>query len=188
MLQRAEYARRYAEAERMGLKCVLLYCGDHDPDGLRISDTLRKNLADLQDVVWTDGTEGYDPTDLIIDRFGLQYDFIQRNNLTWIDNLITGSGKDLADPKHPNFSLPYLVHYKQEIGIRKCEANSIVVIPEKARALMEEAILNYLGEGADERFNRKVELIRAKYNDFISSNGLDVAVNKVLEQFNDIPE
>jgi len=34
MLQRAEYARRFKEAEEMGLKCLLLNCGDHDPDGL----------------------------------------------------------------------------------------------------------------------------------------------------------
>lgn len=29
MLQRAEYAKRFSEAEMKNLKCVLLYCGDH---------------------------------------------------------------------------------------------------------------------------------------------------------------
>lgn len=73
ILQRAEYAKRYLDAEKQGLKCVLLYCGDHDPDGLRISDFLRGNLEDLKNVVWSDETKGYDPHDLIIDRFGLNH-------------------------------------------------------------------------------------------------------------------
>jgi hypothetical protein len=106
--QRAEYARRFKEAEDDGLKCVLLYCGDHDPDGLRISDFLRGNLEQLRYIRWGDGTDGYDPSNLIIDRFGLNYDFIEANNLTWIENLITGSGGNLADPGHPNFHLPYV--------------------------------------------------------------------------------
>lgn len=182
VLQRAEYARRYAQAEQMGLKCVLLYCGDHDPDGLRISDTIRKNLNDLRDIRWNDGTNGYNPDDLIIERFGLNYDFIERNNLTWIDNLITGSGKDLNDPKHPNYDLPYLKDYKRAIGIRKCEANAIVVIPEKARELMEETILSYLGPDADGRFRAKREAIRQQYDGFLESSGLRVAVNNVLQQ------
>ena len=85
ILQRAEYSRRFKEAEEMGLKCVLIYCGDHDPDGLRISDTIRKNLEQIQEVQWKDGTEGYDPSNLIIDRIGLNFDFIQSNGYTWIE-------------------------------------------------------------------------------------------------------
>jgi len=92
MLQRASYARRFKEAEDKGLICVLLYCGDHDPDGLRISDFIKSNLVDISDIVWEDGSVGYNPRDLIIQRFGLDYDFIQRHKLTWIDNLVTGSG------------------------------------------------------------------------------------------------
>ncbi len=131
ILQRAEYCRRFAEAEERGLKCVLLYCGDHDPDGLRISETLRSNLEDIKNVRWDDGTHGYDPAELIIDRFGLEYDFIRKNKLTWIDNLITGSGNNLASPKHPNYNLPYLQNYLKKVGARKCEANSVVVVPDR---------------------------------------------------------
>lgn len=58
MLQRAKYARRFKEAEDRGMRCVLLYCGDHDPDGIRISDTLRKNLEDVQGITWKDGNRG----------------------------------------------------------------------------------------------------------------------------------
>ncbi len=111
ILQRAEYARRFKEAEERGLKCVLLYAGDHDPDGLRISETIRKNLEQVAEIEWENGDAGYDPADLEITRFGLNYDFIQANGYTWIDNLITGSGKDLASPKHPNFNLPYVQNY-----------------------------------------------------------------------------
>ena len=126
VLQRATYARRYKEAEDLGLECVLLYCGDHDPDGLRISEFLRSNLDDLRDVRWSDGESGYDPENLIIDRFGLNYDFIIENDLTWIDNLITGSGKNLAAPNHKNHNMPYLQAYLRDIGERKVEANAIV--------------------------------------------------------------
>lgn len=185
VLQRAEYARRFKQAEDAGLKCVLLYCGDHDPDGLRISDTIYNNLNDLRNIRWRDGVGGFDPENLIIDRFGLNYDFIQRNNLTWIDNLITGSGKDLNDPKHPNYGLAYLQDYKKKVGVRKCEANAIVVIPEKARELMEQTILKYLGDDAPKRFQAKVDAARAQYETFLEDSGLKASVNSALTLFND---
>lgn len=160
ILQRAEYCRRFGEAEERGLQCVLLYCGDHDPDGLRISETLRKNLRDVAEVNWQDGTGGYDPENLIIKRFGLNYDFILSNRLTWIDNLITGSGKNLASSAHPNHSMPYVRDYLRKVGERKCEANAVVVVPRMGERLCEQAILDYLGSDADERFKEKRRLIR----------------------------
>ena len=159
--QRADYARRFAEAQARGMKCVLLYCGDHDPDGLRIADTIRQNLADIQHIRWSDGFKGYDPADLIIDRFGLTYEFIIAHNLTWIDNLITGSGKDLAEvnndgtPAHRNGKLPYVKRYLDTVGERKCEANALVVTPDAGRRLCFEAINKYLGESPQARFNAK---------------------------------
>lgn len=160
ILQRAEYCRRFAAAERRGLRCVLLYCGDHDPDGLRISDTLRQNLEDVAQIRWGDGADGYDPADLEIARFGLDRDFIVANNLTWIDNLITGSGRDLASSEHPNHNLPYLQGYLRDVGERKCEANAIVIAPEMGRRLCEVTILKHLGEDAEARFARKTEAAR----------------------------
>lgn len=91
-----EYAKRFKQAEDRGLKCVLLYCGDHDPDGLRISEFIRKSLEGLEDIVWSEGTEGYNPDNLEIERFGLNYNFIETNKLPWIDDVITGSKKGLA--------------------------------------------------------------------------------------------
>jgi len=179
-LQRAEYARRFKEAGDRGLKCVLLYCGDHDPDGLRISDFLKKNLYDLRNIMWSDGTEGYDPRNLIIDRFGLNFDFIEANNLTWIDNLITASGKNLASPTHPNYHLPYVQDYLAEYGARKCEANAIVPIPDIARALCRESIERYLGADALDRFEAKRQRIRDELSDFRERTGLDEAIKTAI--------
>jgi len=184
MLQRAEYARRFKEAEQKGLKCVLLYCGDHDPDGLRISEFLRSNLRDLAQIRWSDGMEGYNPGKLIIDRFGLNYDFIEANNLSWIDNLITGSKKNLADPSHPNYWLPYVQDYLGRYGERKCEANALVVRPRQAAELCRQAIEKYVGAGALERFRKKRQAIVDELTKFREETGLDEAVQKALDIIN----
>ncbi|MGL4568071.1 MAG: hypothetical protein ACRCU6_06035 [Fusobacteriaceae bacterium] len=185
ILQRAEYCRRFKEAEDMGLKCVLLYCGDHDADGLRISDTIRKNLEQVSEISWSDGFTGYDPQDLIIDRFGLNYDFIVKNGYTWIDNLITGAGHDLASPKHPNHHLPYVQDYLKEIGERKCEANAVVTTPSKARKLMLDAILKYLGPDAPERFRQKNIDREKSYKELLDEKGVGEIINKIIEDDNE---
>lgn len=181
MLQRAEYARRFKEAEDKGLKCVLLYCGDHDPDGLRISTFINNNLIALRDIVWEDGEEGYDPENLIIERFGLNFDFIERHKLTWINNLITGSGKNLADPHHKNFKMPYVQEYISTIGARKCEANAIVPMPKEARSLVENAIIEYLGNDAIDRFNNKIEQVYKTVKKFRDKTGMTQALQKALD-------
>lgn len=192
MSQRAEYARRFKEAEEKGLKTVLLYCGDFDPDGLRIGETIRKNLYDLIGVNWGDGTKGYDPTELVIHRFGLNYDYIMRNNLTWIDNLITGSKGCLAEEingkivqgrtkqgrPHPNFHLPYVQAYLRKVGVRKCEANAIVKTPMNARILCRASIEAYLGVDALSRF----EDIRQEIRDILSDFRKKTKVQSVIEK------
>lgn len=180
MTQRAKYARRFKQAEERGLECVLLNCGDHDADGLRISGFLRKNLEDLMGITWGDGSGGYDPASLIIDRFGLNYDFIERNHLTWIENLITGSGKDLASPSHPNYRLPYVQEYLRTIGVRKCEANALVVRPRQAEQLCRGAIEKYLGPDALGRFEEKRKAVRKELRNFRRRTGLNEAVKKAL--------
>ena len=118
---RASIMRRFARHETEGRQGVLLYCGDHDPAGLHISEALRSNLGELGDAV------GWEPDDLIIDRFGLNHDFIERHGLTWIDNLETGSGRRLDDPCHPDHRKPYVQEYLSTYGTRKVEANALVV-------------------------------------------------------------
>jgi len=187
MLQRAEYALRFSQAEDRGLRCVLLYCGDHDPDGLRISEFIRGNLRDLEDIVWSDGSTGYDPTDLVIDRFGLNYDFITANRLSWIENLVTGSGKNLADPAHPNHSLPYVQEYLAKYGARKCEANALVVRPAEARELCRKAIeegsdlWGGLGRGVLGRFAEKREKVAREMEAFRERTGLKGVVQDALK-------
>jgi hypothetical protein len=181
IIQRGEYARRFKEAEDMGLECVLLYCGDHDCDGLRISDFLHKNLDDIANVHWEDGTEGYDPINLAINRFGLNYDFITKNNLTWIDNLITGSKKNLADPKHKNFHMSYVQDYIKKYGVRKVEANAILIAKEQGRKLCRDTIEKYLGADAIKRFAKKRQEIRDEVNRFFKKTGLDTTLQEGLD-------
>jgi hypothetical protein len=182
ILQRAEYARRFKEAEEKGLQCVLLYCGDHDPDGLRISDTLRNNLEQVKDIRWDDAVEGYDPTNLEIHRFGLNYDFILRNRYTWIDNLITGSGKNLASPLHRNYKLAYVQAYLKKIGIRKCEANAIVTTPDIAKALVRDEIERWLGKDAKDRFRKKRDKAIDDYNELLEESNLSEPINDFLNR------
>ena len=129
---------RFKEHEEAGRRPVLLYCGDHDPAGLRISDSLRSNMEELSVAV------GWRPDNLIIDRFGLNADFIEANGLTWIDNLLTGSGKDLASPKHPDHHQPYVKTYLERFGARKVEANALVVAATAGRELCRSALLKYI--------------------------------------------
>lgn len=144
---RAAAMRRFAEHEAAGRQCVLLYCGDHDPAGLRISDFLHKNLADLA------GAVRWSPDNLIVERFGLNADFIAEHGLTWIDNLETGSGARLDSPKHKDFGKAYVQDYLAQFGARKVEANALVTRPKAGRSLCEEAILKYVDPAGIEAFN-----------------------------------
>ena len=182
MLQRAEYAKRFKEAEDRGMKCVLLYYGDHDPDGLRISEFMKMNLYDLAGIRWNNGTSGYDPSKLKIQRFGLNASFIKKHKLVWIDNLITGSKKNLADPKHKNYNMPYVQDYLSEFGEKKCEANSIVTMPVEARKLVEGAIIKILGKDALERFANKRRAITKEFEEYLAKSGLDDTIADAIEK------
>jgi len=178
ILQRAEYARRFREAERQGLKCVLLYAGDFDPDGLRISTVMMGNLEQIKDVVWADGVNGYDPKNLIIERVALNYDFILQQNYPWVDNLVTGSdkkpgkAKSLADPKHNNHKLPYVQDYLQKYGAKKCESNVMITTPVVARQLLRTAVEKYLGIDASTRFQMKRQRIQDLYQTELEQLGI----------------
>ena len=188
MLQRAEFAKRFKQAEDRGLKCVLLNCGDFDPDGGRISGFIRSNLDDLKNVVWSDGARGYDPANLIIDRFGLNKDFIDENNLTWINNLITGSGKNLADPKHPNYGMEYVQTWLRDIGERKCEANALVTRPEQGRALCRKAIESYLGTEALGRFREKMRRVTDDMDRVRKKTDLSRSIERALKLIDEYKE
>jgi len=117
---------------------------------------------------------GWDPGEekdgrLIIDRFGLNYEFIEANNLTWIDNLITGSGNDLGDPKNKDHWRADVQDYIKKYGVRKVEANALVKRPKEGRELYREAILRYVSldgvarfEAARKREQQKLAKLIAK--------------------------
>ena len=151
---RAAMMERFSRWEDEGKRCVLLYCGDHDPGGLQISDFLRANLWALTEAV------DYLPSDLIIKRFGLNHDFIAEQGLTWIDNLETGSGKRLDDPQHPDHHKLFVQDYLERFGARKVEANSLVVRPEAGRELCRQAILKFVDEDAPTLYREKLAPLR----------------------------
>ena len=141
-------------AEEQGLEPIILYCGDHDPAGLQISDTLKGDgqLGELS------STLGYTSLNsLRIIRFGLNLHQIEDAGLTWIDNLETSSGKDLASPKHPHHKLQYVQDYLSQYGARKVEANSLVAKPEYGRQIMADEIAKWLDQDAIDSWERDNE-------------------------------
>jgi hypothetical protein len=151
---RAHMMERFKFWEERGKTPVLLYCGDFDPGGVLMSDTLMNNMAEMELAV------GWNPSNVVIDRFGLNLDFIEENNLSWIDNLITGSGKSLDDPGHPDHSKPYVQNWLREIGVRKVEANALVVNPEAGRALCLQAITKYVNLDSPAEYQSGLDLVR----------------------------
>jgi len=82
--------RRFLERENESKTGVLLYCGDHDPSGLDISGSVISDIESMSTAT------GYFPDNLIVDRFGLNFHFIEAEGLSWSENLVTSSGEDLA--------------------------------------------------------------------------------------------
>ena len=93
---------------------------------------------------------------MTIDRFGLDPDFIRQHRLTWVDNLETSSGERLDDEKHPDHSKDYVQSYIKKFGVRKVEANALVVCPEAARELCRQAILKYVSVSAIKKYRRRL--------------------------------
>lgn len=142
-------------------RCVILYCGDHDPAGFRISEKLKENLANVSGGYFEDQNLAM-PPDLVIDRFGLNRDFIEEHRLSWIDNLETSGGKDLAAPSHPDHALPYVQDYIAAHGARKVEANALVTAASAGRQLCRDAVRKYIPDDVLESWRDDVSTIRRK--------------------------
>ncbi len=179
--QRAQMARRFKRAEERGQICVLLYCGDFDPFGVKIGDTLAKNLEDIQEGYYEGGGKLWNPSALIFDRFGLNQEFIEENELSWIENLETSSGLSLADPSHRFHHLPEVQTWLSEIGERKVEANALVVAPEAGRDLCRKAIEAWLGKDALERFKRKRGKIKTEIEKFDETVGVLEVIQEAID-------
>ena len=65
----------------------------------------------------------------------------------------TGSGGDLADPRHNDHKKPHVHTYLKRFGARKAEANALVVRPRQGRQLCREAIFNYVDEPGSEAYD-----------------------------------
>jgi hypothetical protein len=129
---RVNMLRRLARWQAECKRCILLYCGDHDVHGLRISTALRSNLADVLPAFrrtypeWED----FDLDAVVIERFGLNADFIKVNRLSWTDYLVTGGGKDLGDPTHGIHWNRDVQAYIKKFGRKKVEADALVTRPQ----------------------------------------------------------
>jgi hypothetical protein len=171
--QKAVMASNFKIMEDQGKRPILLTCGDFDPPGLGISQSLASWFHEYS--VFT----GWNPPDdNFVKRIGLNYKFIINNKLSWIDGLGTGSGKDLSDEDHIcNQRNTYDIQgYIAKYGNRKCEANALVVVPELGRGLLTKAIDKYLGENAYSDYLEKI-------ND--RSNDVKSLVEKRLEAMDD---
>jgi len=170
ILLRYHIAKLCIKAESRGLTPVLLLFYDHDPVGLKITNSFRKGLGDIRRSV------DWHPASLIIERFGLNREEIDRYNLTWIENIKTGSGREARDPE-----------YVREFGSRKCEANALFKNDETLRAaekICRDVIEKYYGGDALNRFREKEDKSREKLKE-VYDNPVWEGLNESLENLID---
>lgn len=185
--QRAEIAARFAHWAEKDKQGVLLYCGDFDPPGRRISDYFRKNLNDLSDALIPDvDGDGYFyggryGDAIIVDRFGLNHDFVKEHDLTWVDNLETGSGRDLCSPSHPDHDKDYVQDWLRTHGCRKVEANALVAHPEAGQALFEDTVAEYLGDDPLSEYEADLEDDREAISDRLDELGVGDPMRSALD-------
>ncbi len=154
----------FKEMHDQGKECRLLYCGDCDPGGLRISDHLKKNLKDLEKAV------GFSTGFVIIERFGLNPDFIDQHGLSWIDNLDTGNPDtpSLDNPSHDDHHKDYVQSYIKTIGVRKCEANSLVVRHQAGRQFLTDTIGKYIKPEQIAEYKAALKVEQGKVKEIIN--------------------
>jgi len=171
---RAQLLRLLKAADDNGQRPVVLVAGDLDPGGHKITDGLRHNLRQVNNVSFSDGFElnGYDTNRIIVDRFGLNMSQVQAMRLPWTNNLLTGAprvkctdgkyrtGIGLDNPLHPDHDKAYVQDYLRVHGARKVEANALVVRPRQARRMARDAILRYVNIHALRAHRHKVATAR----------------------------
>lgn len=176
MLQRGRMCARWYAWRQRGNQPILLYFGDYDPPGVRISDYLWDNFdfPDAQipvEAEWidTDYINGYRPTHVDINRVGLSRDQIEEQDIAWIDNLKTGKGKDLASPSHADHDKPYVQEWLRDVGERKVEANALMKDPEYGRQLFRDTVHSYLGEKPKTEYQAELDRQREEIRDRLSN-------------------
>ena len=191
---RGELLKRSYQAIQRNQDPVILYFGDYDPGGVQISDTLPKNLHDLSSakIPVNDGQyiTGETVNEIVerahIHRFGLSRETIDSMDLAWIDNLETGSGKDLAAPSHPDHDQDYVQDWLQEVGERKVEANAILKETSDARSLFQSVIKEYLGDSPHtatrEKKRQMRKAVKTRLNEIGFTEGVEEALAEMEEQ------
>lgn len=132
--------KRFREHRAAGRRCILLAIGDHDPKGLHIVEGLQRTImscCNLKGLDWCD-------PDFEVVNIGLTEEQIDDLGLMKIGNLETGGGRDLSDPRHPDYHKPYVQDYLARFGVWKCEANALVGHPARAEDLLETAINEFI--------------------------------------------
>lgn len=132
--------KRFRDQWEQGRQCVLLSVGDHDPKGRHIVEGLHRTIMSCANIK---GLDWIRPEFEVV-NIGLTESQIDDLGLMKIDNLETGGGRDLSDPRHPDHSKPYVQDYIARFGVWKCEANALVGHPRKAMDLLESAINRFI--------------------------------------------
>ena len=205
---RAKIIEACKAAEEKGLIPVLLLFYDYDLIGLKITDTFRKGLNDLE------GATKWRADNLIIERFGLNYEEITDNNLMWIDNLKSGRGRDpnwdakdvkkyienLAELERKRLGISdtewlyYPQARKDILGIKKCEANAIVrdkKTTELGLLLCYKTIVKYYGDDALERFKEKREKTKENFKEVYENKAWEKfrkSLDKLIKKYSEPPE
>ena len=132
--------KRFRDHHNEGRDCILLAIGDHDPKGLHIVEGLERTLmscANLKGLDW-------DYPEFEVRNIGLTSQQIDDLGLMKIENLETGGGRDLSNPRHPDHHKPYVQDYIAEHGVWKVEANALVASPERAVSIFTDAVEEYI--------------------------------------------
>lgn len=132
--------KRFKEHSEEGRRCVLLAIGDHDPKGLDIVRGLERTLMSCVNLKGLD----WDYPNFDVVNIGLTEQQIDNMGLMKIDNLETGGGRDLADPRHPDHHKPYVQNYIDRFGVWKVEANALVGNTRAAVRLFEDALSEFM--------------------------------------------
>jgi hypothetical protein len=166
------------DAESKGLIPVILQFGDLDPVGVQITDMLKEKLEEVY------GATDYDPKNLIVKRVGLNIDTILKYGISYL--LIT---EEKTYNSYPDYIRKYAVPLEPDglySGVDipiKCEANALF-IDEKhkniARMLCREAIEEFYGKDAVERFKKKTIEVESSSPDLYSNPEWE-EINKKLE-------
>lgn len=149
---RVDLIKECKMAEDNGLQPVILYCGDHDPMGLQISNGIAENLKGIADVMsWSRSLKWMEDEGRIV-RFGLNAEFIEDAGLLWIDGLETSSGDDLAREGHKHHKFDYVQNYIEQFGERKVEANALIANPNAARELIKVELWQWLSDSGHQQW------------------------------------